>query len=171
MGEYLNFVQAGNLALQLGLTPDRVIILDNGQVASINGGTLVSCSDFVDVGDTMVGADNDKSITSFVLRDRETLSTDGIIIIGLAINYKTKEIIAGPDIQSRGVIYVMDSEYVIKNVGKMAVDLIEERVAERNYENMAVRSELREMVSRYVLRETGKRPMILPALIEINLPG
>ena len=171
MGEYLNFVQAGNLALQLGLTPDRVIILDNGQVASINDGTLVSCSDFVDVGDTMVGDDNDKSITSFVLRDRETLSTDGVIIIGLAINYKTKEIIAGPDIQSRGVIYVKDSEYVIKNVGKMAVDLIEERVAEGNYENMAVRSELREMVSRYVLRETGKRPMILPALIEINLPG
>ncbi len=171
MGEYRNFVQAGNLALQLGLTPDRVIILDNGQVATLKDGMLVSCSEFVEVGDIMVGDDDDKNITSFVLRDRETLSTDGVIIIGLAINYKTKEIIAGPDIQSRGVIYVKDSEYVIRNVAKMAVDLIEERVAEGNYENMAVRAELREMVSRYVLRETGKRPMILPALIEINLPG
>ena len=170
MGEYRNFVQAGNLALQLGLTPDRVIILDNGQVASIKDGLLVSCSEFVEVGDTMVGDDDDKNITSFVLRDRETLSTDGVIIIGLAINYKTKEIIAGPDIQSRGVIYVKDSEYVIRNVGKMAVEMIEERVANGTYENMAVRADLRETVSRYVLRETGKRPMILPALIEINLP-
>ena len=170
MGEYRNFVQAGNLALQLGLTPDRVIILDNGQVASIKDGLLVSCSEFVEVGDTMVGDDDDKNITSFVLRDRETLSTDGVIIIGLAINYKTKEIIAGPDIQSRGVIYVKDSEYVIRNVGKMAVEMIEEKVANGTYENMAVRAELREAVSRYVLRETGKRPMILPALIEINLP-
>ena len=170
MGEYRNFVQAGNLALQLGLTPDRVIILDNGQVATIKDGLLVSCSEFIETGDTMVGDDNEKNITSFVLRDRETLSTDGVIIIGLAINYKTKEIIAGPDIQSRGVIYVKDSEYVIRNVGKMAVEMIEEKVANGTYENMAVRAELRETVSRYVLRETGKRPMILPALIEINLP-
>ena len=119
----------------------------------------------------MVGDENNKQITSFVLRDRETLSTDGVIIIGIAINYNTKEVIAGPDIQSRGVIYVKDSEYVIKNIGKMAVELIEQHVAEGTYDNMAIRAELRENASRYVLRETGKRPMILPAIIEINLPA
>ena len=169
MGEYRNFIQAANLALQVGFTPDRVIILDNGQVATINNGSLISCSEMIEVGEIMVGNQNDNSITSFVLKDRETLSTDGVIIIGVAIDFNTKEVIGGPDIQSRGVIYVKDSEYVIKNIGTMVVDLINEKVANKSYENMAARAELREMVARYVLRETGKRPMILPAIIEINL--
>ena len=169
MGDYRNFVQAGNVAMKSGFTPDRIIILDNGQVATFRDKKLVSCSEMVDVGDTMVGKENDKNITSFVLRDRETLSTDGVIIIGVAINFNTKEVIAGPDIQSRGVIYVKDSEYIIKNIGKMTTDLIAEKVENGTYENMSVRSELRDNVSRYVLRETGKRPMILPAIIEINM--
>ena len=170
MGEYINFVQAANTAMTIGYTPDRIIILDNGQVANFENGTLKNCSTFVKTDETMVGEDNGKNITSFVLRDRETLSTDGVIIIGVAIDYKTKKVIAGPDIQSRGVIYIKDSEYVIKNISKMTTDLIEEEVANGTYDNMAVRAKLREDVAYYVLRETGKRPMILPALLEINLP-
>ena len=169
MGEYRNFIQAANLALQVGFTPDRVIILDNGQVATINGGSLISCSEMIEVGETLIGDDTDRNITSFVLKDRETLSTDGVIIIGVAIDYNTKKVIGGPDIQSRGVIYVKDSEYVIRNIGTMVVDLINDKVADGTYENMAARAELRENVARYVLRETGKRPMILPAILEINL--
>lgn len=169
MGNYRDFVYAGNLALKVGFTPDRVIILDNGQIASFKNRSLVSCSEFIEVGETMVGEENNKSITSFVLRDRETLSTDGVIIIGVAIDFATKKLIAGPDIQSRGVIYVKDSEYIIKNISKMTTDMIEQKVADNTYDNMAVRAELRENVSRYVLRETGKRPMILPAILEINL--
>lgn len=117
----------------------------------------------------MVGAEDENSITSFVLRDREVLSTDGVIIIGVAVDFNTKEVIGGPDIQSRGVIYVKDSEYVLRNIGTMVVDMIKEKVADKTYENMAVRAEVREQIARYVLRETGKRPMILPAIIEINL--
>ena len=168
MGDYRNFVQAANLAMKVGFTPDRIIIMDNGQVASFRNRSLVSCSEFINVGETMVGGETNSNITSFVLKDRETLSTDGVIIIGVAIDFQTKELVAGPDIQSRGVIYVKDSEYIIKNISKMTVEMIAEKVAEGNYENMAVRSELRENVSRYVLRETGKRPMILPAIVEIN---
>ncbi len=168
-GYYRDFVSAANLAMQVGYTPDRIIILDNGQIATFTDGNLISCSELIDTGEQMVGDDREKNIASFVVRDRETLSTDGVIIVGIAINYNTKEIIAGPDIQSRGLIYVKDSEYVIKNVGAMVVDLINKRVAEGTYENMACRSELREQISRYVSRETGKRPMILPAIIEINI--
>ena len=171
MGDYRSFIQAANLAMEIGITPDRIIILDNGQVAPIENGILKACTEFVTTGDTMVGGENDRNITSFVLRDRETLSTDGVIIIGVAVDFNTKEVIAGPDIQSRGVIYVKDSEYVIKNIGKMTTDLIEERAHDNTFENMAVRAELREAVARYVLRETGKRPMILPAIIEFKVPA
>ena len=170
MGSYRDFISAANLSLTVGFTPDKVVILDNGQVAQFDDGRLSTCSYSIDkVGDTMISSQDNKNIASFVLKDRESLSTDGVIIVGVAINYKTKEVIGGPDIQSRGVIYVKDSEYVIKSIGKMTVDLINEAVKNGTYENMTVRTELKERISRYVLRETGKHPMILPAIIEINI--
>lgn len=171
MGEYRNFVEAANMAMASGFTPDRIVILDNGQMAKFKDGKLTSTSDMIPVGDVMVGEMTDKSITSAVLDDRATLATDGVIIIGIAIDFKTKEIIAGPDVQSRGVIYVKDSEYIIKNVGKMTVDLIQERVQDHSYENTAARRELHERISRYVFKETGKKPMIMPMIIEINMPA
>ncbi len=170
MGSYRDFVSAANLSLSVGFTPDRIIILDNGQVATFKDGKLISCSEMIEhVGDVMIGTQDNKNIASFVLKDRELLSTDGVIIVGIALNYRTKEVIGGPDIQSRGVIYVKDSEYVIKNIGKITVDMIKEAVKNGIYDNMTVRNDLRERISRYVLRETGKHPMILPAIIEINM--
>jgi len=171
MGDFRNFNNAAGIAMEAGFTPDKIMILDNGQIATITDGKLKSCSTFVEkIGEQMIGSKDNKDITSFVLKDRELLSTDGVIVVGIAVNYNTKEIIGGPDIQSRGVIYVKDSEYLIKNIGKLIVETIQNKVAEGTYENMATRIELRESISRYVLRETGKRPMILPAIIEIILP-
>jgi ribonuclease J len=170
MGSYKDFISAADLSLSVGFTPDRVIILDNGQVAKFVDGKLVSCSEMIDhIGDVMIGTQDNKNIASFVLKDRELLSTDGVIIVGIALSYKTKEVIGGPDIQSRGVIYVKDSEYVIKNIGKITVEMIQDAVNNGVYDNMTVRADLKERISRYVLRETGKHPMILPAIIEINI--
>ena len=103
-----------------------------------------------------------------VIKDRETLSTDGAIIIGIVVNHATKEIIGGPDVQSRGVIYLKDADYIVKQIGVLMENTINEAVKENRYDNMSVRAEAREKIARYVLHETGKRPMILPAIIEIN---
>ncbi len=170
MGDYRNFIAAANLALTAGYTPDKIIILDNGQIATFADGRLKSTSDYVEkIGEIMIGAQDNKDITSRVLQERSALSTDGVIIVGVAINYKTKDIIGGPDVQSRGVIYVKDSEYLIKNIGKIVVDVITEKVENGTYENLEAKVELRSRVERYVARETGKRPMIIPAIIEINV--
>ncbi|HQB32438.1 MAG TPA: ribonuclease J [Erysipelotrichaceae bacterium] len=170
MGDYRNFIAAANLALTAGYTPDKIIILDNGQIATFADGRLKSTADYVEkIGEIMIGAQDNKDITSRVLQERSALSTDGVIIVGVAINYKTKDIIGGPDVQSRGVIYVKDSEYLIKNIGKIVVDVITEKVENGTYENLEAKVELRSRVERYVARETGKRPMIIPAIIEINV--
>ncbi len=169
-GSYRDFVNAANLAVEIGFTPDKVIILDNGQIAEFEDGRLKTTASVIDsVGENLINEEDKKDITSSVLRDRELLSTDGVIIIGLAVDYNSKHVIAGPDIQSRGVIYVRDSEYLIKNLANMCVDMIEEKASRNEFNNMEVRAEMREMVARYVFRETGKKPMILPAIIEINI--
>jgi ribonuclease J len=168
LGEYRHFMTAANMALESGYTPDKIILLDNGQIAKFKDGNLVSCSTHYDVGETMIDGKDDLDITGFVLKDRETLSTDGVIVVGISLNFNTKEIIGGPDIQSRGVIYIKDSEYIIKGIGKIIQDVIKEKVADKTYDNNSARSEARERIARYVLKETGKRPMILPAIIELN---
>ncbi|NLZ75277.1 MAG: ribonuclease J [Erysipelotrichia bacterium] len=170
MGDYRNFISAANLALSNGYTPDKIIILDNGQIATFSDGRLKSTSEYVEkIGEILIDTQDNKSITSHVFKDRTTLSTDGVIIVGVAINYKTKDIIGGPDVQSRGVFYVKDSEYLIKNIGKIVVDVITEKVENGTYENLEAKVELRSRIERYVARETGKRPMIIPAIIEINV--
>ena len=169
-GSYRDFVNAANLAVEIGFTPDKIIILDNGQIAEFEDGRLKSTATVIEnIGENLINEEEKKDITSSVLRDRELLSTDGVIIIGIAVDFNTKHVIAGPDIQSRGVIYVKDSEYLIKNLANMCVDMIEEMASNNEFKNMEARAEMREMVSKYVFRETGKKPMILPAIIEINI--
>jgi len=168
MGEYIDFMNGADLAIETGFTPDKIIILDNGQIALFEDGKLKSTSDIIETGDVMIGDSDNKDIASFVLKDRETLSTDGVIVIGIVINHSTKKIYSGPDIQSRGVIYLKESEYVIKNIGKMTVDMLKEKENDQDFNNLNVRSELREMVSKYIFKETGKKPMVIPAILEIN---
>ena len=103
-----------------------------------------------------------------VLRDRETLSTDGAIVLGVILNFETKELIGGPDIQSRGVIYLKDADYILEEVSKILCETIETAVKEDRYDNMKVRLEAKEKISKYIFKQTGKKPMILPAIVEIN---
>ena len=108
-------------------------------------------------------------VSGMVLRDREILSTDGAIIIGIVVNHRTKEVIGGPDVQSRGVIYLKDADHIVKEIGSIMERTIEEAVREKRYENASARMEAKERIVKYVLKETGKRPMILPAIVEINV--
>ena len=167
-GEYRQLVANANIVLDMGYNADKIIVLDNGLVATINDGELEKNYDEVSVGDILVDGNDKLDESGMILKDRELLSTDGAIIIGIVVNHATKEIIGGPDVQSRGVIYLKDADYIVKQIGEIVEDTINEAVKENRYDNMECRSEARERISRYVMRETGKRPMILPAIVEIN---
>ncbi|MPM95810.1 Ribonuclease J 2 [bioreactor metagenome] len=117
----------------------------------------------------MIDGNDNSDISSFVLKDREVLSKDGAIIVGIIINFNTKEVIGGPDVQSRGLIYLKDADYIVKEVGNILEETIKEAVNEKRFENMAVRMEAKERITRYLLKETGKRPMILPTIVEVNI--
>ena len=168
-GEYRQLVNNANIALDMGYRADHIIVLDNGQIATFENGNLKTTSDLIDLTDTMIDGNDNTDISGFVLKDRAVLSKDGAIIVGIIINYNTKEVIGGPDVQSRGLIYLKDADYIVKEVGKILEDTIKEAVAQNRFENMAVRMEAKERITRYLLKETGKRPMILPTIVEINI--
>lgn len=168
-GEYAYLVANADIATSMGYRPDRIIILDNGQFATFEDGRLKSTKDQIKLTDTLIDGNDRLDVQGMVLRDRETLSTEGVIILGVFLNFKTKEVIGGPDVQSRGVIYLKDADYIINEIGDILIRTINEAVAENRYDNMKIRMEAKEKIVRYVLKETGKRPMILPAIVEINV--
>ena len=167
-GEYRHLMDNAHLATEMGMTPDKILLLDNGQVAKFENGILKSCTAEFKSEDILIDGDENLDVTGFVLKDREALSTDGVIVIGIVCDFETKKIIGGPDVQSRGVFYLKDADYIVKNIADLISDVINTNVKNGTYDNIAVRQEAREKIQKYVLKETGKRPMILPAIIEIH---
>lgn len=168
-GEYRHLIANANLALTMDYKPDRIVILDNGQMADFENKTLKAVSNRIELDDTLIDGKENWDVTGVVLKDREMLSTDGVMILGIALNFKTKEIINGPDVQTRGLIYLKDADYIVKEVSSILENCILNAVKEKRYDNLAVRSEARDKINRYLSKETGKRPMVLPVIMEINL--
>ena len=169
MGQYSSLVSNAEVATKMGYTPDKIVILDNGQFATFENGKLVSTRDTIELNDTLIDGSDRTDVSGMVLKDRESLSTDGVIVVGVVLNYDTKEVFGGPDVQSRGVIYLKDADYILTEVGNILLNCISTAVAEKRYENMTTRIEAREQISKYILKETGKKPMILPAIVEIRV--
>ncbi len=167
-GNYSRLLANAELANHIGYRPDRIIILDNGQFATFEDGRLASTSETIELNEMLIDGKDKLDLTGMVLRDRETLSTDGAIVLGVILNFETKELIGGPDIQSRGVIYLKDADYILEEVSKILCETIETAVKEDRYDNMKVRVEAKEKISKYIFKQTGKKPMILPAIVEIN---
>ena len=167
-GEYRHLYVNANLATKMGYSPDRILILENGQIALFENKILMSVAQRLELEDTMIDGKENWDVTGVVLKDREVLSTDGVMIIGVGVNHKTKEISNGPDVQTRGLIYLKDAEYIIKEVGNIMENCIEKAVKEKRYDNLTVRAEARDKISKYLMKETGKRPMVLPVIMEIN---
>ena len=168
-GEYLDLVTNANIAFDMGLLAKDIIVLDNGQVAKFEDGEFKESTEFIKLEDVLIDGKEHLDTTGLVLRDRQTLATDGAIIAGIVINHKTKEVIGGPDIQSRGVIYLKDADDIIKEVGNILENAINQAKEDNTYDNVTVRTEARDLIAKYVFKETGKRPMILPVIIEVNL--
>lgn len=170
-GHYRMLKTNALIAEEVGMSPANIIILDNGQVAVFEHERLVSCKMELDLHDTMIDGKENWDMAGVVLKDREILSTDGVMILAIGLDVKTKKIINGPDIQTRGLIYLKDAEYLTEEVAKIMETTIEEAVKNKTYENLTTRQEIRDKVAKYLYKQTTKRPMILPVILELNPDG
>lgn len=168
-GQYSDLVNNADVAVEMGYTPDKIIILDNGQFATFENQKLHSTRDQLELNEILIDGSDGTDVSGMVLKDRETLSTDGAIVAGIVLDFKTKALIGGPDVQSRGVIYLKDAENLLNEIGNILVNTVKEEVEADCYNNMTARVEARDRIAAYVLKHTGKRPMILPAIVEVNV--
>lgn len=168
-GEYRHLIANANIAVSMGYRPDQIVILDNGQIARFENKNLASVADHLKLEDTLIDGKANWDVTGVVLKDREILSTDGAMIVGIVVDFKNKEVIGGPDVQTRGLIYLKEAEHIIKTVSEMMEQCVITAVKEKRYDNLEVRAEARDKITRYLVKETGKRPMVLPVIMEVNL--
>ena len=165
-GEYRHLKQHGELAIKLGLDEKNVIIPDLGDIIEVTrnsikkNGSVISGQIFVDglgVGD----------VGNIVLRDRKHLSQDGILTVVVTLSKETKGIVAGPDIISRGFVYVRESEGLMDEAKDIVRDIILECEEKGITDWATLKSNVRDELRSYLYEKTKRKPMILPIIMEI----
>lgn len=165
-GEYRHLVQHARLAQELGMPSENVFIAENGDVLEFTArtgrmaGRVTAGRIFVDglgVGD----------VGNVVLRDRKQLSQDGILIAVITMDRENGQVLAGPDIISRGFVYVRESEALMEEVRIKVKEALEKCQTQGNNDWSFMKSQIRETLSRFLYERTKRRPMILPIITEV----
>lgn len=165
-GEYRHLVYHSKLAKKLGIPKENIFILQNGDVLDITqegasrNGRINSGRIFIDgkgVGD----------VEDMVLRDRRRLAHDGIVLILLAIEKPTGNIVSGPDIISRGFVFEDASQEIINDVRELVINTLEELDKEILTDAALIQAKLRSVLKKYLMNTMGRRPMIMPIIIEV----
>ncbi|WP_342276086.1 ribonuclease J [Spiroplasma endosymbiont of Nebria brevicollis] len=189
-GLYKDFVAAQQAAISAGVLDNNALIHDNGEVITFENGKLVdnfvkatfnrtssigdrnfntikSTENLIKTGDVYVDGIGVGDIGAIVINERKQLQRDGVLITGVTIDRKTKEIISLIDAQMRGVIYLTNNEGMLKSIQKIIINVIEKYKASNTFSINEVKNKMRNDLQDYIKKETGKLPMILTVINEI----
>ena len=167
-GEYRFQVANADLATKVGIPNTNIILKENGFVATIEDGNLVT-DDYSKMpsGEIMIDGDSSDDIGEVVLKDREMLSDNGIMIVSATLSKVNKNIIAGPEILTRGFVYVKDSAELLDTIKKMCEEIIRDNIHDTHVDYGKIKNSIRDSLSKYLSSQTGNKPMIISVLQEI----
>ena len=165
-GEQKHLRKHAMLAEGMGIPKDNIFIADNGYVAEINHSSIKSGA-AVPAGKIFVDGYGVGDVGSVVLRDRKHLGQDGIIVVTASVDYETGQLIAGPEVVSRGFVYVKEAEELIAQARKVAEKSLENCYYNNITDINAIKGKLRDSVSHFVYEKTKRSPMILPIIMEV----
>ncbi len=166
-GEYRQLIAHSDTAKKVGIPPENIFLMTNGRVLELNE-EEAKLTGVVPFGKIMVDGLGVGDVGNIVLRDRQHLSQDGLIIVVLTMDSSTGEILAGPDVISRGFVYVKESENLmeeVKHVLRDEIDVLEESGV-RDW--ATIKAKLKEGLRDYIFAKTKRNPMILPIIMEVK---
>ena len=166
-GEYRYMVNNADLAVNLGVDPKNIILKTNGEVVKIEDKKLIECFEKVDVGNVLIDGNTNDDIGELVIKDREMLSENGIVLVSATLDKNTKKILVGPEMTTRGFIYIKDSKEMIDNVKKISQDIIENNINNNYVDYNNIKLEIRDKLSKYFYNETECKPMIIAVIQEV----
>ena len=165
-GEYKHLVAQAKIAQELGYDKDHIFILSSGDVLELNE-EEAKVNGRVHVGNVMVDGLGVGDVGNIVLRDRQHLAEEGIIIVVLTMESGSGQILAGPDIVSRGFVYVRGSESLMDEAKQVLDDTMMD-ITNRNITDWSkIKTEIKDSLGEFVWRETKRRPMIIPIIMEV----
>lgn len=165
-GEHRHLVFHKQLAEKIGMADEDVFILSNGSVLEFDeNGARVSGT--VHSGKILVDGLGVGDVGNIVLRDRKLLAQDGLIIVVASVDSKTGQLISGPDIISRGFVYVREAEDIIDHVREVARESFEKCNKNGNSDWTTVKATVKNNISRYIYETTNRSPMILPIIMDV----
>lgn len=167
IGDYRHQVENAKLAGNLGYNKDQIILRLNGEVTTFLNGKLVKSEEKIKIDDILIDGKSTGDVGELVLKDRELLADNGIVIVSVTIDKNTKKILAGPEILTRGFIYVKDNLEVIKEASRISVEVIEENTNSRYVDFNKVKTGIRDRLGKYLYKETECKPMILIVMQEV----
>ncbi len=165
-GEQKHLYKHANLAKSMGMDAKNVLIADIGQVIEITPEKMEVVGT-VPAGRVLVDGLGVGDVGSIVLRDRKHLAEDGLIVVVATIDPVAGEVVSGPDIVSRGFVYVREAETLIDDARVIAREVLEECCAHHAYDWSTMKTRVRDELSRMLFQKTKRSPMILPVIMEV----
>ena len=165
-GEYKHLIAQAKIAKDLGMPKENIFILNSGDVLELSKESA-SVTGKVPVGDILVDGLGVGDVGNIVLRDRQHLAADGILIVVLGLDGASDQLVSGPDIVSRGFVYVRESDQLMDEARAVVDEAVEGCLGRGITDWGKLKSSIKDSLGEYVWKKTKRRPMILPIIMEI----
>ncbi|MCZ0755405.1 ribonuclease J [Anoxybacillus sp. J5B_2022] len=165
-GEYRMQKAHATLAKAVGIAEDRTFLIDKGDVIEFRNGQA-RFGGKVPYGNVLIDGLGIGDVGNIVLRDRRLLSQDGILIVVVTLSKEAKKIVAGPEIISRGFVYVRESETLLDEATKLVTNIVNKCMQDYVIEWSSLKLNIREALNQYLFEKTKRKPMILPIIMEV----
>jgi len=166
-GDYRYMVNNADLATTLGIKPENIILKQNGEVVTIKDGKLLENTETIAVNEILIDGTSNDDVGELVIKDREMLGENGIVLVSATISKQTKKILVGPEIITKGFIYVKDSKEMIEEIKKISLSIIERNINDNYVDYNNIKLEIRDHLSKYFYSETECKPMIIAVIQEV----
>ena len=168
-GEYRNQYANAEIAEQLGIPKENIILKLNGDVFEIIDGVNTNTTERIETDEILIDGNNGGDIGNLVLKDREMLGENGIVIISCTLDKKTKEILGGPEILTRGFIYVKESQDLLTQTKELSKEVIEKSIDfnSKKVDYTKIKNDIRDTLGKFFYKETESKPMIITVIQEV----
>jgi len=165
-GEYRHLKAQANLVQELGMDKENVFILQSGDVLELDEETA-QVTGRVPVGSIFVDGLGVGDVGNIVLRDRQHLAEDGILIVVVALDCENNYVVSGPDIVSRGFVYVREADELLDEAKLIVADVLDDCMNRNISDWGRMKNIMKDALNEYVWKKTKRRPMILPIIMEV----
>ena len=168
-GDYKNQYVNGEIAESVGIPKDNIILKQNGDVFEIVNGKNTNSLEHIETDEILIDGNDSEDIGELVLKDREMLASSGIVIISCTLDKETKKILGGPEILTRGFIYVKESQDLLEETKKIAREVIESDIEEnaKRIDYSKIKNDVRDVLGKFFYNETEAKPMIITVIQEV----